>query len=238
MSATKYNKQMASAKSETPLVAASTSGFNTNSVFAPQEKSSSEPDKVTEQPGPEFNPPKPRIGKGRPFTPSQKWTVSGSIATCIVEPGFVATIDASDLPIADGHRWYINQRGHNSYVQTGNVFSLHRMVLGLGKGDPHVDHIDRNALNCRRENLRVASQSQNRANSRKHRKGQSDYKGVRKSGQKWTATVGPRKGRKYLGTFPTEEAAARAHDIEAVKMYGEFACLNFPLPRAEQVKAA
>lgn len=105
---------------------------------------------------------------------------------------------------------------------------LHREILRAKKGQ-HVDHINRNTLDCRDDNLRIATPAQNRANTRA-RKNTSGLKGVtwNISNRKWQATITKEGIRYHLGLFQDKRRAAVAHDRAAKALHGEFAGLNYP----------
>jgi len=107
---------------------------------------------------------------------------------------------------------------------------LHRLVLARKIGRPlergeEVDHINRNGLDNRRCNLRLATRSQNCANKPAYRTNRSGYKGVRWSSraQKWIAYIRVRGQHKYLGRHTTPEAAHQAYLAAAIEAFGEFA---------------
>ena len=116
-------------------------------------------------------------------------------------------------------------RGGRRRNGTHGVIYLHREVVEA-PDDIKIDHRDTNGLNNTRANLRTATASQNAANQRKTR-GTSRYKGVykpRRGG--WVAQIGAGRRHFYLGSFATEEDAARAYDRAAVALFGEYARPN------------
>lgn len=173
----------------------------------------------------------------RQGSPSDAITVEGDIAYVQLTRGKVAIIDAADVPKVAQVYWSAYCTHHLWYANNRRLGGMHRIVLGLDKGDPRiVDHINGNGLDNRKPNLRLCDTRRNMQNSLKRRVtdsgrvAKSAFKGVtRTKGRSvWRAKISPNGKRIDLGQYPTEVEAARAYDAAARKYFGEFARLNFP----------
>jgi hypothetical protein len=91
-----------------------------------------------------------------------------------------------------------------------------------------VDHINGNTLDNREANLRIATPIQNAMNSHKKSRGAGRYKGIEKSGNAWVARIRVDGKPHYIGSFESQENAAKAYDSMARTHYGDYARLNFP----------
>lgn len=147
--------------------------------------------------------------------------------------GKFALVDDEDYEEIDKHTWVVGSHG---YAQRGvyqegktTIILLHRKIIGAQKGQI-VDHINRDKLDNRRSNLRIANQAQNMRNCDVRKTNTSGYKGVHwhKQNQKWKVEITKDYKNIHIGTFDDLEEAARAYDAMAVKLFGEFARLNFP----------
>lgn len=101
---------------------------------------------------------------------------------------------------------------------------MHRQIMNAPDG-AQVDHINGNSLDNRRENLRFATNSENRANAAKH-SGRSQYKGVTRDHDRWRARIVKDRRVTNIGTFSSEVEAALAYDARARVMFGPFARVN------------
>ena len=97
--------------------------------------------------------------------------------------------------------------------------NMHWIILGI-----YYDHIDRNPLNNRKENLRKATASQNARNHSINSNNTSGITGVAwdKSKDKWVAYININKKLTRLGTFINKYDAIRARLRAAKEYYGEF----------------
>ena len=112
---------------------------------------------------------------------------------------------------------------------TVRVFDRRIMVhcliykLYTGEEPEQVDHRDQDKSNNRFDNLRAATHAQNQAN----RAGWSEgMKGVYPTGKKFRAMISLEGKPTHIGTYDTEEQAARAYDAAARVNFGEFAHTN------------
>ncbi len=154
-----------------------------------------------------------------------------AVAEIPLTKGMVAIVDDGDVAILNPYSWCASYRRGGIWYASGLVdgkrMDMHRFLMNAPNG--WVDHRNHDGLDNRRANLRIATPSQNIANSRKHGTTTSSrYKGVslfKRTGQ-WTAQIG--KPKRHLGYFATEESAALAYDRAAIEVWGEFANPNFP----------
>ena len=104
---------------------------------------------------------------------------------------------------------------------------MHRLVINAQKGTM-VDHINRNRLDNRKENLRLCTMQENRRNSAKKKGSASPFKGVMRVTHRpaWRAFIKYDDKNHYLGYFKSEVEAAQAYNEAAKEHFGEFAVLN------------
>lgn len=145
--------------------------------------------------------------------------------------GYVAIVDDADFDFLSQWKWHVNVGPKHVYAMRNSKpengkrhhIIMHR-VLCPADSSFDIDHINGNSLDNRRENLRVATRTQNMWNRSPNAKGKSKYKGVmwHKQHQKWLAAIQVNKKRYHIGLFLDEEEAGRAYAKRAAELFGEF----------------
>jgi len=146
--------------------------------------------------------------------------------------GQVTVVDATDYEWLTQWKWFaIRNTGGAYYAQRnikidgkwGSVIQMQRQILGLESGDRRkADHADRDTLNNRRENLRIATHAQNRANSKTS--AASGLKGAyyRKDRGRWQGQIRVDKKCISLGFYDSPELAHEAYRVASLEHFGEF----------------
>jgi hypothetical protein len=147
--------------------------------------------------------------------------------------GFFAKVDDDDY-LKYGHLKWISQGldprpARRMSTDTGvKLVYLYRLIMNAPKGKD-VDHINGNALDNRKSNLRIATHSDNLANSKLHKNNTSGYRGIcwAEYTKRWRVKITKNYKIYEMGYFDTKKEAITAYNELAKKLHGEFAKLNF-----------
>lgn len=133
-------------------------------------------------------------------------------------------ISASDKPLIEQYQWHADK---NNYVITKTkderVIKLHRLILGVvNDTNVEVDHINRDTLDNRRENLRLANRSLNCFNrdvSKYNKSGKVGVYPMSGYDDKWCAQINCNGVRLYLGSFNSFDSAVAAREAAESRLY-------------------
>jgi hypothetical protein len=147
--------------------------------------------------------------------------------------GQFAIVDAADYDWLNQWNWtamwmprqkkYYAVRGTTNENGKKRLALMHQVILNAPEGVT-VDHRDRSGLNNRRNNLRLATYSQQNCN-RFDSRGSSRFKGVSRTFGKtkpWRVRVKLNGITKWVGYADTEEEGAEMYRKAALELHGEF----------------
>lgn len=136
-------------------------------------------------------------------------------------------IDLEDSDFAINYTILCNPKQNKvelSHKTTQKRFSLPRMILNAPK-ELVVDHINRNGLDNRKENLRLATISQNcmnRIGTSKKGLPKGVYEDKRRPNRPYGVRVAIHKKYKYLGSYSNLQDAINAYNKAAAELHGEY----------------
>lgn len=178
---------------------------------------------------------RPHFKPGRKPKGENHHTVSGDLVEMTMASGDIVRFDRSDLSLVLPLRWVrtgpTEKPCASSRRRGEGDIKMHRLIMGITDPQIQVDHINHDTLDNQRCNLRVATKSQNTSHRRIPMHNSSGYLGVYKKDGHWAAQIeascGHRRIAFYLGTYDSQDEAAKVRDAAAIKLQGEFATLNF-----------
>lgn len=165
--------------------------------------------------------------------------------------GELIKVDEKHFDVLNEHTWHVDANGYavtTKYIrsrkeskETGlprkKFIKMHRLVYELEHDvtlttKEHIDHINRDRIDNRIENIRVDLQGNgdgiNQINQGLRSDNTSGYKGVflRKRTGRWESSVSYKGKKKWLGSFDSKEEAAVAYNEKVIELHGEDVYLN------------
>ena len=129
--------------------------------------------------------------------------------------GQVALVDDEDYEELSKYKWSCSLGYAVRAVEINGKRTsvrMHRQIMGVSN-DVDIDHKNLIKFDNQKHNLRIATKRQNRRN-------------VNTKNKNFVAAIKTEEKSFYLGSYESSEDAAKAYDIAAIKLFGEFAWVN------------
>jgi hypothetical protein len=131
-------------------------------------------------------------------------------------------VDDDDFEWLNKLKWTIHSKGYAISRLNGKVVYMHRLI-NKTLNNFETDHINRNKLDNRKENLRNITSSKNKINTGLWKHNTSGYKGVSwvKRDKKWKVQIQVNKKSIHLGLCNNIEEAFFIRKQAELNYYGE-----------------
>lgn len=171
--------------------------------------------------------------KDKPIT----YDLSGDYGIGYTAKGEMFLFDLEDYGKLKDYRWYYNHRGYlQAVANCGNgkikAVYLHKLVMGETPEGMVVDHIRHlsetgsHKADCRKENLRFATQAENCRNRGLRSDNTSGHPGVHfnRGNNRWIASIKKNGKQQTMEFFPDKfEEACAWRDAMALQLFGGYA---------------
>lgn len=147
--------------------------------------------------------------------------VEGNIVKFFIK-GKKVLINLEDLKKVQRTRWHLANTGYPSSVFLGKRMLLHNLILQVKVGLV-VDHVNRNKLDNRKNNLRLVTPKENCRNGSLPKTNTSGYRGVTwcKKDKRWKARLSLNDRTINLGQFKDIKDAVTARKVGEIKYWGK-----------------
>lgn len=130
-----------------------------------------------------------------------------------------AIVDDGDFIWSRKYKWSYD-RGYAVRNDKGKKIYLHSMLIARRQGFV-IDHINKNSLDNRRSNLRLATISSNIRNGTLRKNNKSGFLGVSwdRFYKKWVSQIMVKRKHIFLGRYSDLKEAIKARELAEIKYY-------------------
>ena len=137
-------------------------------------------------------------------------------------------VDADDFDKIQKYSWYESDTGYLMSRINDKIVRMHRLIMNVENKKIVIDHINHNTLDNRKNNLRIATNSQNNMNRGLSNSNNSGITGVcwDKRKEKWRAYIKIDSKQIELGCYNRFEDAVKARKEAEENYFGEYSYDN------------